>query len=106
MIFMRMLSILICDGDGRTAALRREWMAFEEGKMKEMSEQYLETLRQGNAVERASVFVLDNGAIEGAHHKQWVLDQTLRQIAGERYDTMTAVYSDITGEEWDCGIAP
>lgn len=47
---------------------------------------------------------------DGAHHKQWVLDQILRYIAQENYDKLIAWAND--GEDgpntysWDEGIAP
>ncbi len=50
------------------------------------------------------------GGIDGAHHKQWVLDQVLRVLSGEKYDELVAYAND--GEdgpatyEWDEGIAP
>lgn len=72
--------------------------------MKEMSEQYMDALRGGNVGERVCAFILDN-AIDGAHHKQWVLDQVLRMLGNERYSTMILVYEDL-GYEWDEGIAP
>lgn len=74
--------------------------------MKEMSEAYLEDRRHGNHLERIAALIIDNGGIDGAHHKQWVLDQCLRLAAGEAYSMMTLIYLDLTGEEWDTGIAP
>lgn len=50
------------------------------------------------------------GQIDGEHHKAWVIDQALRIVCGDKYDTMVA--SSCAGEdgpntyEWDCGIAP
>ena len=42
------------------------------------------------------------GMIDGAHHKQWVLDEILRALLGkERYRTWIENY-----EDWDEGIAP
>ncbi len=74
--------------------------------MKEMSEQYLESKRHGTHLERIAATIIDYGDIDGAHHKQWVLDQCLKLAAGEAYTMMTAVYLDLTGREWDTGIAP
>lgn len=74
--------------------------------MKEMSEQYLESKRHGNHLERIAAMIIDYGDIDGAHHKQWVLDQCLKLATGESYTMMTAVYLDLTGCEWDTGIAP
>lgn len=74
--------------------------------MKEMSEQYLESKRHGTLLERIAAMIIDIGDTDGAHHKQWVLDQCLKLAAGEAYTTMTAIYFDLTGQEWDRGIAP
>jgi hypothetical protein len=52
------------------------------------------------------------GGIDGAHHKQWVLDQVVRLLLGteEAYAQWVEEMSD--GEdgpntyEWDVGVAP
>lgn len=50
------------------------------------------------------------GGIGGEHHKAWVIDQIVRALTGEDYDTFVAAAKD--GEngpdtyEWDEGIAP
>lgn len=51
------------------------------------------------------------GGIDGAHHKQWLLDQIARTVSGDvGYPDWVAAYQD--GEdgpetyEWDTGIAP
>lgn len=74
--------------------------------MKEMSEQYLEIKRQGTPLEQIAALIIDNADVEGAHHKQWVLDQCLRLAAGEAYTMLIAVLWDLRREEWDKGIAP
>lgn len=55
--------------------------------------------------------ILDYGGIDGAHHKQWVLDQVLRICLGNEYEDKIKEYQgdDGTGEPeylWDEGIAP
>jgi len=53
---------------------------------------------------------LGGGGTDGAHHKTWYLDQIVRTLAGDQYETVIAEYRD--GEdgpetyEWDEGIAP
>lgn len=53
---------------------------------------------------------LGGGGIDGAHHKQWSLDQIVRVLTGDQYDTVIAEYQD--GEDgpdtytWDEGVAP
>lgn len=50
------------------------------------------------------------GGIDGAHHKQWVIDQVARAILGNRYAAWVVTMKD--GEdgpdtyEWDEGTAP
>jgi hypothetical protein len=54
--------------------------------------------------------VQEYGGIDGAHHKQWLLDQIVRILADSGYDAWVADYQD--GEdgpdtyEWDTGIPP
>lgn len=52
----------------------------------------------------------DFGGIDGAHHKQWVLDQIVRILTGYDYAAWVAAFED--GEdgpqtyEWNEGIPP
>lgn len=56
--------------------------------------------RIDSAVEIIGAF----GGHDGAHHKQWVLDQVLRALmTPEQYETWV---NRIDGREWDEGIAP
>jgi hypothetical protein len=51
--------------------------------------------------------ILSYGMIDGAHHKQWLLDQTLRYILGKSYDDIIENYnSDPDYADWNEGIAP
>lgn len=58
----------------------------------------------------AVVLAVCYGSIDGEHHKRWVIDQMVRALAGEQYDTLVAQACD--GEDgphtydWDTGIAP
>ena len=60
--------------------------------------------------ETALKVLLDFGQTDGSHHKQWVIDQSVRALAGPYYDELIAAYKD--GDdgpdtyEWDGGIAP
>lgn len=50
------------------------------------------------------------GSIDGAHHKDWVIDQMVRILAGDNYDDIVAEackgeYGDNT-YEWNTGVAP
>ena len=50
------------------------------------------------------------GGTDGAHHKDWVLDQVARVLAADNYDSLVAKVCD--GEDgphtysWNVGIAP
>jgi hypothetical protein len=48
------------------------------------------------------------GMIDGAHHKQWVIDQMLQKMLGpEAYALWLAkTNEDPDYEPWDAGIAP
>ena len=50
-------------------------------------------------------FILQNGWYEGAHHKQWVLDQILRMLTGPKYEDWVSCFESKFGE-WDTGISP
>jgi hypothetical protein len=60
--------------------------------------------------ERALDVIVRYGGIDGAHHKQWVLDQVLRCLTGEEYDQWVKEFcSGDDGPntyEWDTGIPP
>lgn len=65
-----------------------------------------EQQRIERAIELASRF----GGSDEVHHLRWVIDQMVRELAGERYDQVVA--SACAGEDgadtwrWDTGIAP
>jgi len=63
-------------------------------------------LETGNTNERACALILEDGGIDGGHHKQWVLDQVLRILAGSEYKNLIAIYESGGEYEWDTGIAP
>ena len=48
------------------------------------------------------------GMIDGAHHKQWLLDQIVRAIYRdtEGYKSWVKNFNDPNYEPWDRGIAP
>jgi hypothetical protein len=46
--------------------------------------------------------------IDGAHHKQWVLDQVVHMLTGteDKYKQWVENYNHPDYEDWDTGIAP
>lgn len=49
------------------------------------------------------------GSFEGDHHKQWVLDQVVRALLGQKgYEEWVSGMNDNGGDydPWDAGIAP
>lgn len=63
-------------------------------------------IRVLNALDLAAKY----GGIDGDHHKAWVIDQMVRALAGDRYETFVSfVCSGEDGPntyEWNEGIAP
>ena len=59
-------------------------------------------------VQEAAELAWRYGMIDGAHHKQWVIDQMLRAILGDvPYAKIMEDYnSDDDYCDWDEGIAP
>jgi hypothetical protein len=63
-------------------------------------------------IDGACDLIRDYGDIDGAHHKQWLLDQVLRMLCvdNDEYSAWVAAYE--TGSdgpytyEWDVGRAP
>jgi hypothetical protein len=61
-------------------------------------------------VDRAIEIAVRWGGIDGAHHKAWVIDQMVRELAGPRYEQI--VREARNGEDgpetydWEEGIAP
>lgn len=69
-----------------------------------------DAFNNSDTIDRAIAMAIQYGGIDGAHHKTWVIDQTLRILAGDRYGEIIKAARD--GEDgpntysWDCGIAP
>ena len=61
-------------------------------------------------IRNAIAMIEDHGGYDGAHHKQWVLDQTLKILLGEQYENWVKDYQDgVDGPEtylWEEGTAP
>ena len=60
--------------------------------------------------QKALDMAVQYGGIDGAHHKDWVIDQIVRILAGDDYEKVVA--DACAGEDgpntytWDEGIAP
>ena len=59
-----------------------------------------------NRIAAASRVIVEYVMTDGAHHKQWVLDQVLRELWGSTYGTSRALLLEADGNEWDEGLAP
>ena len=62
-------------------------------------------------IEAALRRIHSSAGVDGAHHKQWVLDQVVRVLAGDGYDAWCRAWSDgedgpDTYGEWDKGTPP
>ncbi len=58
-------------------------------------------LRESQALYALSEF----GQVDGAHHKAYAIDQAVRALLGDKYDSWIASMA-ATGLTWDVGIAP
>jgi len=50
--------------------------------------------------------LLSNGAVDGAHHKMWAIDQALRILLEDDYEQVIRNYEQDGEYSWDEGIAP
>jgi len=62
-------------------------------------------------IQKAIELLVEYNDIDGAHHKDWVMDQTLRILAGTKYQSVveSACFNDENPDEpyeWEFGIAP
>ena len=70
------------------------------------------SVRLAFRIKEALDIAYDFGSVDGAHHKQWVMDQMLRALLADDYCEWVAEYEKPIDEdsddyyEWDTGIAP
>ena len=61
-------------------------------------------------IEAAIEIARNWGGVGGSHHKAWVIDQMVRVLAGDLYDTLvTEAKAGSDGPntyDWDEGVAP
>lgn len=68
------------------------------------------TTTPNDRITEALAVVHAHGGTDGGHHKQWVLDQVVRRLTGDRYAAWVAAYN--AGEDgpdtyqWDEGTPP
>ncbi len=104
------------DGNGLVIECRRLNNIIKAKNEKIATEQAARE-KLGLAYVKANKLILDSitmivewGGVDGAHHKDWTLDQTLRILAGDSYDAI--VRKAMAGEDgsntysWEVGIAP
>lgn len=65
----------------------------------------LSELGHSSISEHAIALIVRYGGTDGAHHKQWVLDQVLRLLAGEAYEEIIAQARQ-DDHSWSEGIPP
>lgn len=59
-----------------------------------------------DVIERAIDVALRYGQIDSDHHKAWVIDQMVRILAGDAYESLIVIANEDGEYEWDQGIAP
>ena len=65
---------------------------------------------ENERIDKALEIAIRYGQIDGGHHKMWVIDQMVRILTGDEYETI--VKESCNGEdgphtyEWDTGIVP
>lgn len=65
---------------------------------------------QSERIEAALDVAVQYGGIDGEHHKEWVIDQMVRALTGDSYESFVANAKN--GEdgpdtyEWSEGVAP
>lgn len=68
------------------------------------------TMSNQEKIEKTIELIVQYGGFDGSHHKDWVLDQAVRILAGDDYDTI--VKEACNGEDgpdtysWEVGIPP
>lgn len=69
-------------------------------KIDAKAETYL--LRNMNAVSVAEQFA----GIDGAHHKDWVIDNMIQYLLADKYPQFVEAYEKTYSRKWNKGIAP
>ena len=56
--------------------------------------------------EKALRILIDHGMADGTDHKQWVIDQAIRALAGAYYNDLIEAYKEGDTYDWEVGVAP
>lgn len=96
----------------RLVAVFLDWLEKEHNCINHEMQDYLRKF--ANNIDKAIDVVENYATIDGGHHKQWVIDQFMRELLGDDYeawkDSMEVKEEDGDGncyvDEWDTGIAP
>ena len=65
----------------------------------------IQTMTDAQRINKAIEIAVELGGFDGAHHKDYVIDQMVRVLAGSTYDVVVE-NACASGAEWDVGIAP
>ncbi|MCK5015896.1 MAG: hypothetical protein KAS32_02400 [Candidatus Peribacteraceae bacterium] len=66
----------------------------------------MEVLIANERIDAAVKIGVEMGGFDGSHHKDWVIDQMIRELVGDRYPQLVWDVTDGHPENWECGIAP
>jgi hypothetical protein len=57
-------------------------------------------------IQKALAVIEKFSRCDGAHHKQWVIDQVVRPLTQDKYEEWVKQYEQRGEFEWDKGKAP
>lgn len=90
--------------------LIQEQQVINEKKDKRIERQFKLLTKKDKEIKKVLELIFQYGQIDGEHHKMWVIDQTVRILAGKKYDKWINdyIYDEETGDcySWNKGIAP
>ena len=90
--------------------LIQEQQVINEKKDKRIERQFKLLTKKDKEIKKVLELIFQYGQIDGEHHKMWEIDQTVRILAGKKYDKWINdyIYDEETGDcySWNKGIAP
>jgi hypothetical protein len=91
----------------RILELQDEFDSYSEDTEQQRSLLRKELDKLDSVKEEVKALAFRYAAIDGAHHKQWLIDQMVRVLLAEGYQGFVAEYNkDEDYDDWDEGIAP